>query len=156
MKTSQPMQVDAGDLELAFDFVRSGPQYQNHAYISLETGRIYWSSPLMDVEEEPLPDDIEDASAYIAVPHKNDLGVGRELVFDFITQHLPDAYEAVAGFFRQRGAYRQFKQFLVRRKMLERWFQFEDKATEAALRAWCEEVGLLLTAKEPQGNDSRA
>jgi hypothetical protein len=40
--------------------------------------------------------------------------------------------------------------------MLERWFQFEDKATEAALRAWCEEVGLLLTAKEPQGNDSRA
>jgi hypothetical protein len=29
--------------------------------------------------------------------------------------------------------------------MLEKWHAFEDRATEEALRAWCEDVGIQLS-----------
>jgi len=37
---------------------------------SRETGKIYWHSGLSDLDEE-LPEDIDDAEKYVAIPHKN-------------------------------------------------------------------------------------
>ena len=148
MTRPKAVSVDTGELELAFEFVSSGRQYENNAYVSIETGRIYWSSAMLDMEEEDLPDDLGAPDLYIAVPHKNELGLGRALVFDFINRHLPEADDIVAGFFRRRGAYGPFKQYLDRRKMLDRWFAFENEATGKALRDWCEEAGIHLSRKE--------
>jgi len=55
---------------------------------------------------------------------------------------LSDEYDTVAGFFRRRGAYGRFKALLHARGMLERWYEFENRATEEALLAWCEENGI--------------
>ena len=46
--------------------------------------------------------------------------------------------------FARRGAYGRFKDLLDSRGMLEKWYAFEASATENALRAWCEDVGLQL------------
>ena len=36
------------------------------------------------------------------------------------------------------------KALLVRRRALDRWHEFEAKATETALREWCAENGIEL------------
>jgi hypothetical protein len=39
--------------------------------------------------------------------------------------------------FSKRGAYGKFRTLLMRRNALERWHDFQSKATERALREWC-------------------
>jgi hypothetical protein len=56
----------------------------------------------------------------IAVPHKNDLGLGRRIALAFIDQELSGEYDTVAGFFGRQGACGRFKALLHARGMLER------------------------------------
>lgn len=132
------------DLENAFEFVSSGLQSENNAYVCLDSGKIFFVSP-WEVEDEDIPHDIDDATKYAAVPHKNDLDLGRNLVFSFIGQELADDADDVRDFFRKRGAYARFKDLLARRGMVEKWYAFEQIATEKALREWCEEndIGMV-------------
>ena len=46
--------------------------------------------------------------------------------------------------FRRRGAYARFKQLLDFHGALEKWYEFEQESTEAALRNWCSENGVQL------------
>ena len=98
----------------------------------------------MELEDE-LPEDIEDGSIYIAVPHKNDLNLGKNLVLNFTDERLPDSYATVDTFFRKRGAYGRFKDLLERKGLLEAWYEYEAQTVEQALRAWSAENGLQLT-----------
>ena len=135
--------VSFADLLAAFDWVSSGAPMESSAFVSRATGATHLSSTLMDLEEE-LPEDIEDASLYVEVPHKNDLDLGRHLVLKFVDEKLPDSYSTVADFFRKRGAYGRFKDFLERKDMLEAWYEYEAQAIERALREWSEDNGLQL------------
>jgi hypothetical protein len=81
MTTGNPVTVDAHDLDLAFEFVSSGRQYENKAYVSVETGRIDWVSDMVDLDEPELPDDLEDDDLYIALPHRNEPGPGAKSGF---------------------------------------------------------------------------
>lgn len=89
-----------------------------------------------------MPEDVDDPDRYVAVPHKNDLDLGRDLVFRFVERYLPDSHDLVRDFFRKRGAYAKFKDLLDRRGQLDHWHDYEDKATKQALREWCAENGL--------------
>ena len=124
------------DLQEAFDFVSSAAPMEHSAYISLDTGAIYWMSELNPLEEE-VPDDLETSNRYIAVPHKNDLDLGSRLALRFAAEELPNRYAQIEGFFRHRGAYARFKELLAAESRLEQWYAFEVKATESALRDWC-------------------
>ena len=126
------------DLLLAFDFVSGGPPMEHNAYISIDTGQIYWISDLYPTEEE-VPDDIETSDRYIAIPHKNDLNLGRNLALRFVAQELPERHERARAFFRSRGAYARFKQLLESEGVLEKWYEFEAESVEQALRDWCAE-----------------
>ena len=79
------------------------------------------------------------------MPDKWDLDLGSRLVFAFAEQVMPDDYDTVRDIFRRKGAYGRFKKFLGARGMLETWYDFEAKATESALRTWCEVYGIALT-----------
>jgi putative CocE/NonD family hydrolase len=116
--------------------------HENTAYIRTDTGTIHLVSEAIDEEE---PDDLESSDAYVSVPHKNDLDLGRNLVFAFVEEHMPDDWDTVRDIFRKRGAYGRFKDLLQRRRMLDKWFAYEESATEAAVRAWCEDVGIQLS-----------
>ena len=55
----------------------------------------------------------------------------------------PDAQDycildEVGYIFSKRGAYSKFSTLLARRHAVDRWHDFESKATERALRDWCE------------------
>ena len=117
------------------------------ARIFLDTGRIYWQSDDLDLDNtEELPDDLDTSDRYIAVPHKNDLNLGRRLVLAFADQELPDDADTIGNYFRRRGAYARFKDLLHARDALQRWYDFEECATEAALLAWCEANDIQLAS----------
>lgn len=90
-----PLNFD--DLESAFLWVSGAGPFENSAYVSRVSGKIYWDSDSFEREEE-LPDDIEDGTLYIAVPHKNDLELGRSLVFEFVERYLPTKLTESAHF----------------------------------------------------------
>ena len=142
MTSSAP--VSFADLLAAYEWVSASAPMENDAYVSRATGKIHWASSVTDVEEE-LPEDVEDGSIYVAVPHKYDLDLGRALALRFADEHLPDSYEVIAGFFRKRGAYGRFKDLLERRDCLQAWYDYEAHAVECALREWSGENGLPLT-----------
>jgi hypothetical protein len=125
------------DISLAFDFVSSAAPMEHHALVSLDTGRIYWKSEFGDDDEE-----VPDAERCVAIPHKNDLDLGRELAFRFAREHLPVRYEDVRACFRGRGAYSRFKQLLKDEGMLDQWFAYEQAAMETAIRDWCRDNGI--------------
>jgi hypothetical protein len=73
------------------------------------------------------------------------LGSGKPLVLDFAREFLPDDYDEVRHIFSRRGAFRRYKDLLVRRAVLERWYDFSNKSEEAALREWCAQNGIELS-----------
>jgi hypothetical protein len=135
--------VSLEELLSAFEWVGAGAAaaMDCRAYIGRKTGSIHWSGEGID---EELPDDIEDDSLYIALPHKSELGLGRSLALGFVAEHLPQHQEAVHEFFRKRGAYAKFKSLLTRAGQLNAWHEYESIATENALRKWCKDNGFEL------------
>ena len=144
--------VKYDDLAAAFDFVSFAAPMEHHAYISLDTGVIYWISELNPLEEE-VPDDLETSDRYLAVPHKNDLELGSSLALDFAAAELFDQYARVEGFFQHRGAYARFKEFLVKEGRLDRWYAFEAESIVRALKNWCREhdIHVIQNDDEPSG-----
>jgi hypothetical protein len=92
---------------------------------------------LADVEEK-WPQDAEDKEKYAAIPDKRELDLGKPLVLDFARRQLPNDFEEIRRIFEKRGAYARFKDLPMRRRALDRWYEFEDKATQQELREWCE------------------
>jgi hypothetical protein len=136
------MPISFADLQDAFLFVNLGAPGENEAYLDRQSGRIYCHSEYGDNDEE-LPDDIDDEK-YVAIPDKRELDLGKPLVLDFVNQFLPDDYDEVRRIFSRKGAYGRYKDLLVERGALERWYDFSNKAEEAALRGWCAENGIEL------------
>ncbi len=108
--------VSYADLLEAFEWVSSSAPMENSAFVSRKTGATHWASVLMELEDE-LPEDIEDGSIYVAVPHKRDLYLGKNLALNFMGEKLPESCDTVATFFRHRGAYGRFKDLLERKGM---------------------------------------
>jgi len=130
--------VKYDDLSAAFEFVSFAAPMEHHAFISLDTGTIYWISELNPLEEE-VPEDLETSDRYLAIPHKNDLDLGSDLALRFTAEELPGRYARVEEFFRHHGAYARFKDLLESEGCLDKWYAFEADATEGALKNWCTE-----------------
>jgi Uncharacterised protein family (UPF0158) len=131
------------DIESAFEFANFGQHSENSAYLCRNTGNIYCTSTVDDSFEE-APEDLEESDQYIALPDKNDLDLGRKLVFDFVREQLPDEWSNIVDIFRKKGAYAQFKQMLAHHDALDKWYAFEASSVETALREWCRNEGIPL------------
>ena len=139
------MKVRFSDIEMAFEYVSGGAQSEHTALLSRETGEFYYRSDIGDSDEFPdeLPEDLETSPEnYVEIPHRNDLDLGRQLVFDFISENLPDEYQTVRRIFSSSGAYSRFKAFLQQRNVLEAWYDFEDARQKQALREWCRQENI--------------
>jgi hypothetical protein len=132
----------------AFEFASYSGPGEARAFINLDTGSVHCISDAIELEEE-LPEDFESSDRYLALPHKNDLNLGRTLALAFAEQYLSNDYEKVVGYFHNRGAYSRFKDLLEHRGVLEHWFNYEKLATEHALRQWCSEHKIQLTFAAP-------
>jgi hypothetical protein len=146
--------VKYSDLSAAFDFVSFAAPMEHRAYISVDTGAIYWVSEGDSLEEE-VPDDLETSDQYIAIPHKNDLDLGSTLALRFAEDELPDLYARVEGFFRHRGAYARFKELLAAEHRLDQWYAFEAESTERAVTNWCTENAIMVSRDNEEPNRSQ-
>jgi len=135
--------VKFSDLLLALEYVSAGVPFEAEAYLCVETGVIHYHSELADFGEE-LPEDIGDSEKYIAIPHKNDLDLGRRLVLDFAEAELAADLDDVYEFFKRKGAYARFKGLLETRGKLQQWYDYEESRQKAALRQWCEESAIEI------------
>ena len=130
------------DVQDAFFFVSSAGHGEHSAVLCRDTGQIYYRSEAGDLDE--ISDREIDWGKCVDIPHKNDLGLGQQLVFEFVENHLPDEYQQVQQIFRNRGAYGGFKDLLESKGLLQNWYDFEDQREEQALRQWCDENELEL------------
>jgi hypothetical protein len=144
--------VSRYDIELAFAFVNSDAPMMHQAHVSLDTGQIYWFSELNPTEQE-LPDDFETSDRYIALPHKNTLGLGRNLALSFAQDELPNRYREVVAMFHRKGAYHRFKSLLDSVGLLDKWYKFEQAALEKALQDWCAENDIQIV-EAPSGTSA--
>ena len=133
------------DILLAFEYVGSSDFGDHQAFVCRRTGKIYWRSESSELDQvtgemnDELPDDIDNEEKYVAIPEKRELGLGKPLVLDFAREFLPGDFDDVRYIFGKRGAYKKFRALVIRRNVLERWYDFESKATERALREWCKD-----------------
>ena len=124
----------------ALMFVSAMGYGENTAILDKQTGKIYFHSDFGDFDElEQLSDEDYDSTVHIDIPHKNDLDLGRALVFEFVEQFMPEEDGKVSQIFRKRGAYSRYKDLLEHRGMLQKWHDFENQREQVALLEWCKE-----------------
>lgn len=131
------MVIPFDEIENAFFFVSVGQISMCRAFLCKETGEIFYTSDMGGLDD--LPEDIDDNDKYIAIPHKNELNLGKALVIEFMENYLPEELERVYSFFRRKGAYSRFKNLLENKGMLEDWYHFEDTRQKQVLKEWCRE-----------------
>jgi nicotinamidase-related amidase len=139
-----PAAASFDDLLHAFEWVSADPGGENAAYVCRATGRVVWVLPDGD-SEEALPDDLDDGTQYLAVPHKHDLDLGNALALRFVDEFVPARYPAAANFFRRPGAYRNLKAMLEREGQLQNWYAYQEAAVTQALRDWAIENRLPIS-----------
>jgi len=139
------MSIKFSDIEDAFFFVSSASMYTNSAILCKESGKIFYQSDYLEEEAvDEIPEEISENENCIEIPHKNELDLGRNLVFEFVEEHLPGDFEQVKNIFRRKGAYGRYKDLLEERGLLKKWYDFENNRQTVALRAWCEDNKIKL------------
>ena len=129
--------VNWNDLLNAYLFVEAGSPGGNEAFLNLETGELIYRSAFGDNFDE-IPEDLDEApEKYLSVPDKRELNLGKWLALLFVEEFLPADLDQARRIFARRGAYRRFKDMLELRNALKQWYDYEEAATETALRAWC-------------------
>jgi hypothetical protein len=131
------------DIQDAFSFVSSAAYGFHTAIVSKDTGRVYWRSDQGELDE--LSDQDLPSERCVEIAHRNELGLGQELVVEFVEEHLADDSDAVQEMFHHRGAYGRFKQLLQSKGLLQSWYDFEQEREEEALRQWCDESGFEIS-----------
>ena len=141
-----PMPVRFDEILNALEFVGARGLGEHQAFLCRQSGKIYWHSDLSELDglEDELPKDIDDDEKYLEIPDKRELDLGKALALDFTRQVLPGDFDDVRRMFGKRRAYANFKHLLAHKGVLEQWYDFEQKATERALREWCELHSIIL------------
>ena len=130
-------------IERASMYVASVMYGMNSAVLCKDTGKMLYRSDMAGIDEIEDEDNL-DWSQCIEIPHKNDLGLGKHLVFEFVEEYLPDDYDRVRQMFRRSGAYSNYKDLLEQRGLLKEWYDIENIREERALRKWCKENEIEL------------
>jgi hypothetical protein len=123
----------------AFEFVSSAPVDDNQAILNMVTGEILQKTGMLD--EEEFPEEVETSDDYIWIPHKDDLDLGKGLMFDFADLYIPEEKKTVKRMFRfgRAGASSDFVKLLESLGKIDQWREFEKEETRNALLDWCDE-----------------
>ena len=130
------------ELELAFEFVNMGRDFETVAYVSRSTGQTYVCSEASGIDE--LPDDVSENDDYVEIPNRNDLDLGQQLVWKFVDRRIPERMSEVRQIFSRRGAWSRYKDLLAELGLLDDWHRFDDESTREALLGWCRDVGVAI------------
>lgn len=135
--------IPYNDLHSAFNFVSAGAPYERNAYIAKDTGEVFHAAQIYDAYRR-IPHDVDDDERYWSVPHRQDLDLGGRLELKFVAEHMPAQLAVAEEFFQRRGAHAKFHELVEKEGKQALWRQYEQHATELALRKWANEEGLAL------------
>ena len=135
--------VGLPELLNAFEWVSAVGPFENLAYVSRESGRIWLVSDFDDAGDE-APENADDGALHLQVPSKAELDLGRSLALGFTERELPDCSTQVRAFFSKAGAYAKFKDLLAERDALDGWYSYEASGVQKVLRAWAAENDVEL------------
>ncbi|MDZ7862973.1 UPF0158 family protein [Acidovorax sp.] len=141
--------VQLSELIDAFQWTSATGPFEHAAFVDRKSGRIWWVGGDSEDEDDPVPDDLEDGSLYLAVPDPLELGLGRRLALRFAEEQAPQLAERVYRCFERAGAYGRFKGLLEDHGLLQGWYDYEAAATGQALREWAAENGFTLVEPRP-------
>jgi len=130
------------EIEDAFLFVNMSSYGDHTAYLSKKTGEIYYSSESGDYDK--LPDDDDTLADCVEIPHRNDLNLGKNLVLQFVSEHIPEAIARIEKIFGKKGAYSRYKAFLEEKGFLEQWYDYENRRQSEELKQWCKDNNIDL------------
>lgn len=150
---SSTVSITYAELEGAFDTVSCGAYGDTTIRICRRTGRSYCRSLVVGSDEDS-PEDLDDDKLYLAIPHKSDLNLGRDVVFQFVKYEAPEIADRVFDAFRKKGAYSTFKSILAKAGLLDRWYEFEAQAKRAALTEWARENDVEIVEEPRQGESA--
>jgi hypothetical protein len=126
----------------AFHYVSDAPPGERTALVHRISGQVFLASFKAGYDERPAG--AETDSDYLTIPHRQELDPGKSLVLEFVRSHCPMELARVEAHFARPGAFRNVKDLLRRRQLLESWQVFEGQRLEALLRQWCAAQGLPL------------
>jgi hypothetical protein len=132
------------EIDNAFEFVSSNMYGMNSAVLCKDTGKIFYQSDLAVLNEIEDAEAMLDRDNCVDIPHKNDLELGKNLVFEFVEERLPKKMGLVDSMFRHPGAYSNYKALLESEGILQAWYDFENTMEEKALRQWCKDNNIKL------------
>ena len=138
------MNVRYSEIRMAFDFVSSGIQGENVAYVNKRDGEIYYYSETLGLDETRGLD--VHSESFEPVPYREALDLGRELAFDFVDERLPGHYAAVRDFFADEDtAESRLKELLQANALFDEWSEYKAAKIEEFLREWCEQRDIGLS-----------
>ncbi len=129
-------------IDEAFHYVSDAPPGERIAVVHRSTGRVYLASLKAGYDQRPAG--AESDPEYVSIPHRRELDPGKPLLLEFVRGHCPAELGRIEAFFARPGAFRNVKDLLRRKQLLESWQLFESQRLEALLRQWCEAQGLPL------------
>jgi hypothetical protein len=129
-------------IEEAYHFVNGARFGERRALLHRPTGKAYYTSTTADYGE--LPTEAKTSSDYLAIPHKQELPLGKELVNDFVQEHCPQQMARITMIFARKDAYRHLKDLLTGLGLIETWYLYEDAREREELQTWCREHDLGL------------
>lgn len=112
---------------------------ESKAFYDSETRDIVWLSEYtMSRAEYEATSEALDEHGFVRLPTKRDIHE-YGIMKDFIETVSEDAQERLWEAINGRGAFRRFKDTVVKLNLDQRWYDFRDAAFEKAAREWCEE-----------------
>jgi hypothetical protein len=124
----------------AFHYISDTPFGERMAVVHRLTGQVFLASRKAGFDERP--GGTENDPDYLAIPHRQELDPGKPLVLEFIRSHCPAELARVEALFARPGAFRNVKDLLRRKHLLDNWQVFEGQRIEELLRQWCATQGL--------------
>lgn len=93
-------------------------------------------------------EDIKAIEGKIFFPNERGLDLGRSLIFQFIEKCYPNFVDEVDEIFRKKGAFRRFKDFIVRQSIRDKWHEYQNYYTVLKLVEWANDNDLEVIELE--------
>lgn len=132
------MKVKLSDIIDAIDFTDEYTEY----FLDRETGEVLMVNDMVmsTSETEEIYDQLDEHGFY-RLPDQRDIDDYRSMV-DFISELPSPAADRLSRAISGRGAFRRFKDEIIRLGVEKEWYSFEEDAHKRVAIRWCEENGL--------------
>lgn len=138
MRKKVPLQMITDEVIAADD--------SNNSFLDTETMEIIWipedGFEAEEIEEkiEMIEDDTE--NRFLALPTKyeiNDYRIVQDFVYEISDRSIQEDFERAI---RGSGAFRRFRNTLIRYDMLQDWYNYKDQAYREIAIEWCKDNGI--------------